>query len=227
MEKIDENKILNIAVLFSGGASAARFLMEKDPFYGKNYRFVFALTNRENASGRFFFDEKEIVCPVASVKRFCMRNDYSGKIKDIPENTRRAYFRHVMNLISHSKIKPDIIMLSGFDLRIVEPLLSQYFIINVHPARLDIKNEDGTPKYTGNDAVTLAINSGETSTASTIHVVEEELDKGKIICISKSIKVLLGTSAEEHQEKMKIKCDGPAYQKALYMICNGKFKLKS
>jgi hypothetical protein len=41
--------------------------------------------------------------------------------------------------------------------------------------------------------------------------------------MSEPLLVEEGVSAKEHQEKMKTACDGPAYQKALEMICSGEF----
>lgn len=213
MEKI---KTLRIVVLFSGGASAAQYLIENDTDYGKNYEFVFALTDKKGASGVSYFEEKEIPCMEAGIKQFSVRNSYSGRVKDMPDNIRRAYFTHLQHIIR--QFKPDLILLSGFMLKIVAPLLGYCPIINVHPADLRIKNEDGTPKYTGDDAVTLAINAGETSTASSIHVVEEKVDEGRIICVSQPLIVESGRTAKEHQELMKTFCDGPAYKRALELI---------
>jgi folate-dependent phosphoribosylglycinamide formyltransferase PurN len=211
-----ETEKLRIVVLFSGGASAAQYLIEKDRWYNKTYEFVFALTDKKDASGVSYFEEKEIPCMEAGIKQFCVRNGYFGKIRDMPDNIRRAYFTHLQHIIR--QFKPDLILLSGFMLKIVAPLLGYCPIINVHPADLRIKNEDGTPKYTGDDAVTLAINAGETSTASTIHVVEEKVDEGKIICVSQPLMVQPEVSVAEHQNRMKIFCDGPAYAEALRLI---------
>lgn len=228
---IKENKIkmkkrkLRIVVLFSSGASAARYLIENDPNYGENYEFVSALTDKRDTSGALYFDEQEIPCVFAGIKQFSVRNSYSGTIKNMPDSIRRAYFTHLLNIIS--KFEPDLILLSGFMLKITRPLLGYYPIINVHPADLRIKNEDGTPKYVGADAVTLAINADETQTASTIHVVEEKVDEGKIICVSQPLMVQSETPVTEHQERMKIFCDGPAYVRALEMICSGEFKFEA
>lgn len=217
-----EQEKLRVVVLFSGGASAAQYLIENDTNYGKNYEFVFALTDKKGASGVSYFEEKEIPCMEAGIKQFSVRNSYSGRVKDMPDNIRRAYFTHLQHIIR--QFKPDLILLSGFMLKIVAPLLGHCPILNVHPADLRIKNQDGTPKYTGDDAVTLAINAGETSTASTIHVVEEKVDEGRIICMSQPLMVQPEVSVTEHQNRMKIFCDGPAYKQALEMIYSGEFK---
>ncbi len=220
--QMEKRKKLRIVVLFSGGASAAQYLIENDPNYSKNYEFVFALTDKKDAHGVSYFEEKEIPCMEVGIKQFNVRNSYFGKVRDIPNDIRRAYFTHIQHIIR--QLEPDLILLSGFMLKIVAPLLGYCPIINVHPADLRIKKEDGTPKYTGGDAVTLAINAGETSTASTIHVVEEKVDEGRIIYVSQPLLVQPEVSVTEHQERMKTFCDGPAYREALAMICSGEFK---
>ncbi|MBU4502489.1 MAG: formyl transferase [Nanoarchaeota archaeon] len=72
-----------------------------------------------------------------------------------------------------------------------KPLIDAYLGINVHPADLSIFDKDGKRKYTGDHAVRDAILSGEKTIASTIHIIEEEVDYGKILMISKPIKVKL------------------------------------
>ncbi len=139
----------------------------------------------------------------------------------MPVKLRKDYFGSLLSIVS--LYQPDIIMLSGFMLSITEPLLNYCPIINVHPADLRITYGNGKPKYTGSNPVAVAINAGERYTASTIHVVEKEVDCGKIICVSEPLYVLKGITPKDHQEKMKMQCDGPAYKKALELITNGSF----
>ncbi len=231
-----KKKPLQIAVFFSGSASSARYLIANDPNYGKEYEFVFALSNKKDASGIQFFKNNNITCEMFNTKNFCTQNGYRGKIKEMPYRIRRDYFTEILG-----KIKPfnlDLILLSGFMLEISAPLLKSLPIINVHPADLRIKETikrskpghynplEGSevPKYTGDDAVTLAIENGEKETRSTIHVVEERVDEGRIICVSDPLPVEQGAYSKTHQEKMKTVCDGPAYTEALRQICTGEFK---
>jgi phosphoribosylglycinamide formyltransferase-1 len=123
----------------------------------------------------------------------------------------------MLNLIK--PFNPDIILLSGFMLEITEPLLGYCPIVNVHPADLTVKGKNGKPKYTGDDAVTMAINDGQKYTASTIHFVEKEVDCGRIICVSDPLIIKEEVDPSEHQEKMKTMCDGPAYREALRILC--------
>ena len=212
-----------IVVFFSGGASSLRYLIENDKNYKKEYEIVVAFTNDKNSSGVKFCDDNNIPCLMLGFKHFQRTSgELCMYIENKEEKIREKYFEEVTKMIS--SFNPDFIILSGFMLRITKPLLGFVPIINVHPADLRIKKSlGGKPKYTGDDAVTDAIQAGETSTASTIHLVEEEVDCGKIICVSDRISVLPGVNPKDHQEKMKSLCDGPAYVKALELITKGEF----
>ncbi len=216
-------KKLKIAVLFSGSASSVRYLIDNDPNYGVTYEFVYGVSNKNNTKGIDFLKEKNIPCEVFNTKEFCIHNGHNGKLSEMPDWVRRRYFTSLRARLNNMAKDIDLILLSGFMLEIVPPLLGHRPIINVHPADLSIQ-ENAKPKYTGDNAVALAINSGEKSTASTIHVVEEVVDHGRIICISEHLPIGQNISIKDHQEKMKFACDGPAYQKAIEMIVSGEFK---
>ncbi|MEI7688621.1 MAG: formyltransferase family protein [Candidatus Nomurabacteria bacterium] len=206
-----------IAVLFSGSASSLRYLFEKDKNYGKSYEVVCCISNKKDTKGEKFCKEKDIPFIGLNTRHFCFDSGFDGKLRDMPIWVRRDYFKEMLDLIK--PFNPDIIILSGFMLEITEPLLGYCPIINVHPADLSIKNEEGKPKYTGDDAVRMAIEAGEKYTASTIHFVEKEVDCGRIIYISDPLLVEVGITPQEHQEKMKTMCDGPAYREALRILC--------
>lgn len=206
-----------IVVLFSGSASSLRYLFEKDKNYGKNYEIVCGISNKKGTRGEKFCKENNILFIEFNTKRFCVDHGYDGLLKDMPKETRVLYFTELLNLIK--PLNPDIILLSGFKLKITEPLLGYCPIINVHPADLTIKGKNQKPKYTGDDAVTMAVKDGQRYTASTIHFVEKEVDCGRIICVSDPLSVEEGINPSDHQEKMKTMCDGPAYKEALRILC--------
>jgi folate-dependent phosphoribosylglycinamide formyltransferase PurN len=64
-----------------------------------------------------------------------------------------------------------------------EPLIKAFLGVNVHPADLSITS-NGKRKYTGDHAVRDAILSGERQLRSTTHIVEPEVDNGRILIIS-------------------------------------------
>jgi len=206
-----------IVLLFSGSASSLRYLFAKDRNYGKTYQVVCAISNKKETEGEKFCKEKSIEFIEFNTKHFCIENGYDGMLKNMSKEIRNWYFTDLLDLIK--PFSPDIILLSGFMLEITEPLLGYCDIINVHPADLSILGSDKKPKYIGDDAVKMAIEAGEKYTASTIHFVEKEVDCGKIIYISDPLPVEENTTPEEHQEKMKTMCDGPAYKEALRILC--------
>jgi phosphoribosylglycinamide formyltransferase 1 len=206
-----------ILVLFSGSASSLRYLFEKDKNYGKNYKIVCGISNKKDTEGAKFCKENNIEFIEFNTKLFAMKNGFNGKMRDMPMWIRNDYFKEMLSIIK--SFHPDIILLSGFMLEITGPLLNYCTIINVHPADLSIKGKDQKPKYTGYDAVRMAIEDGQKYTSSTIHFVEKEVDCGRIICISDPLLVEEGIDPYKHQEKMKTMCDGPAYREALRILC--------
>lgn len=206
-----------IIVLFSGSASSLRFLCKKDKHYGRNYEIVCGISNKKDTKGEQFCKENNIPFIECNTKHFCRDSGFDGKLRDMPLVIRKNYFTEMLTVIK--RYHPDVILLSGFMLEITDPLLGYCPIINVHPADLTIKGQNGKPKYTGDDAVTMALRDGQKYTASTIHFVEKEVDCGRIICVSDPLLVEEGIHPSEHQENMKTKCDGSAYREALRIIC--------
>ncbi|MEK7585705.1 MAG: formyltransferase family protein [Patescibacteria group bacterium] len=218
-------EILKVAVMFSGGASALKYLFDNDSNYHKTYEVVCAITNKKDTNGERFCLKYGIPVHEINTKMFCIGKGYTGPINKMPANIRQDYFTHMYKFL-RKNYSPDLILLSGFMLEITNPLLLFCPIINVHPADLRILDEEtGKPKYRGDNAVTTALHNGEKTTVSTIHVVTNELDCGRIICVSDPINVVPECSPSDHQEKMKIECDGPAYVKALQMITSGEYLL--
>jgi folate-dependent phosphoribosylglycinamide formyltransferase PurN len=209
---------MRVVVLFSGGASALKYLLENDPNLGQNYEIVGAFTDREDASGIELAQRAGIPVEIFSFKKFLEEH----RAERTDPKARQAYFTEVLKRIG--RWHPDILILSGFMLIVTEPLLSafKHRILNVHPADLRVRDERGRRKYVGMDVVARAIRAGEKFTRSTIHLVTEEVDGGPILVVSDPLEVEPGVSPEEHQERMKWACDGPAYQKALELITEGR-----
>lgn len=209
---------MRVAVLFSGGASALKYLLENDPNVGRIYEFVGALTDRPDASGISIAQQAHIPVEILSFREFLRERGASFR----DPKAREAYFTEVVKRLE--KWAPDVLMLSGFMLIVTEPLLGAYRgrILNVHPADLTITDAQGRRKYVGLDAVRRALEAGEKFTRSTVHLVTEEVDGGPILTLSEPLEVVPGISPEEHQERMKWACDGPAYQKALELLAEGR-----
>lgn len=216
-----QGRPMRVAVLFSGGASALKYLLARDPHLDERYSLVGALTDRVGASGIDAARRAGIPVEVLDYRAFVAAR---GTGRADPE-ARRAYFGEVVRRLA--PWRPDVLMLSGFMLVVTEPLLGAYRhrILNVHPADLTVVDAEGRRKYTGMDAVAQAIAAGETHTRSTVHLVTEEVDGGPIVALSEPLKVEPGSSPQEHQERMKWACDGPAYRRALALVAGGRVRV--
>lgn len=206
-------------VMFSGGASALRYLVKHDPNYRKLYKVVGAFTNDSGAAAIPFIREQRIPLSLSDYRAWCAGSGVSPR--DL--TARVGYFSYVRHMVDI--VGADGILLSGFMLIITEPLLSAYQrrIINVHPSALDAA---GTHlKYRGAHAVHDAFANGDQQTASTVHFITAEVDGGPIIVMSPYLTVPPGATPEQHQEAMKWVCDGPAVAMALERIAHGKVRL--
>ncbi len=88
----------------------------------------------------------------------------------------------------------DLVILAGYMKKIGQQILSNYKgrILNIHPALL--------PKFGGKGMYGInvhkaVIEAGETVSGATIHIVDEEYDKGRILAQSE-VPVLAGDSPE-------------------------------
>ena len=90
----------------------------------------------------------------------------------------------------------DVVVLAGFMRILKEPTISAFAdrIVNVHPSLL--------PKFKGSDAVQRAIDAGETETGTTVHLVNAEIDGGKILAQAK-VPILAGDTAEKLHARIK------------------------
>lgn len=205
-------KKLRIAILFTGGGSSGVFLSEKDPNCDKNYEFVCAVSSAEGASGISYFQKIGIPCIVKDWKKF--RTDLSSKEK------RAQYFFGIETILDTYQV--DLVLLAGFMLIIPNSFIDTYHkkIVNVHPADLRILGDDKKPKYRGDNAVVGAFMDGQSEFCSTIHYVDPgDYDCGEIICVSDPYKPGDVNDPVLIQGNMKTLCDGPAYQKALEILC--------
>lgn len=83
-----------------------------------------------------------------------------------------------------------VVVLTGFMRIIKEPLLSEFRdrMVNVHPSLL--------PKFKGRAAWIQALDEGETETGCTVHLVNEELDGGRILA-QEVVPIEIGDTADD------------------------------
>lgn len=208
---------VRIAVLCSGSASSMRFLYEQDDAYGEAYEFVGVLSDVPGAKGLQYAKERDIPSRCLDFAKW-LKQHHVGR-KNIAR--RALYYRMVLQQMWEWEV--EAVILSGWMLLVTDPLLNAYLlkILNVHPALLSIGDGHGGRLLTGLGVVAKAMELG-LPTGSTVHLLTEEADMGPIVTESLPLAYSPGDDPDEHQEKMKFACDGPAFRLALRtMIARG------
>jgi folate-dependent phosphoribosylglycinamide formyltransferase PurN len=114
------------------------------------------------------------------------------------------------------------------------PLVEAFLGINVHPADLSIET-GGRRRFVGAHAVRDAIRAGETALRSTTHLVEAEVDGGRLLAVSPPTAVTIPAGADppdretlrrisaEHQERLKEGGDWVVFPRTLEWLADGRF----
>jgi len=111
--------------------------------------------------------------------------------------------------------------------------------VNVHPADLSIKTQDGRRKYRGISAIRDAILAGEQFLRSSTILTDEGIDTGPILMVSKPIpvkvhipfkelkkdEILIEQVVQEHQERLKKQGDWYIFPRTIELIARGLFSL--
>jgi formyltetrahydrofolate-dependent phosphoribosylglycinamide formyltransferase len=102
--------------------------------------------------------------------------------------------RKVLKLLQEAGA--EVVVLTGFMRILKEPVLSAYAdrIVNVHPSLL--------PAYKGANAVQNVLDEGEIETGCTVHLVNAEIDAGKILAQAK-VPILIGDTPQLLHARIK------------------------
>lgn len=109
----------------------------------------------------------------------------------------------LLDLLARDKV--DMIILAGY-LQKISPELIRAFpdkIINIHPALLPKHGGIGMYGLKPHEAVLAA---GEKITGATVHTVNEEYDKGRIL-LQREVKVLPGDTAKSLQARVMLEAE--------------------
>jgi phosphoribosylglycinamide formyltransferase-1 len=138
-------------------------------------------TNAQRISEYFFNSDKINISLILSNKKdaYVLERAKKMHISSFLFNKKELNDTNIV-IKKLKEYKIDFIVLAGFMIKIPENILKIYAnkIINIHPALL--------PKYGGKGMYGLnvhkaVINAKETETGITIHIVDDNYDKGKII----------------------------------------------
>ena len=102
------------------------------------------------------------------------------------------YYDELISYLRKHEI--DYLFLLGYGHIIRDPFLSLYSdkIVNIHPSIL--------PSFRGKKAIQQAMNYGVKVTGITTHLIDEELDRGKILC-QRCIRIRDGESFDELDQR--------------------------
>ncbi|MCB1111764.1 MAG: hypothetical protein H7A37_09370 [Chlamydiales bacterium] len=168
-----------------------------------------------------------------SFSKFFEENELEDR-KD--PSTREAYDKEVIDLVEECALENDfeidLIVLAGY-MRLVSSAFLKHFqnkVINIHPADLSVIDSEGNRRFTGADAVYLALSEGETRTRSSVILVDEHVDAGPVLVSGPWLRYhekfpVTKDRAKMHQEKQKEHSDWPALNKAIELISTGKLSI--
>ena len=118
----------------------------------------------------------------------------------------------------------DVIAYGGYMSKVSPWLCEQHLGVNVHPADLSILGADGKPVYVGDKAVKAALDAGEKYLRSTTHIVEKDVDLGRILMRSAPMEVERGDSPDDVQGCLKEVGDWVIFPKTLEYLAQGRFE---
>jgi phosphoribosylglycinamide formyltransferase-1 len=129
---------------------------------------------------------------------------------------REAFDREVVTTLREFHV--DLVCLAGF-MRILSPYFIREFpgrILNIHPALL--------PAFPGADAQKLALESGVKISGCTVHIVDEGVDTGPIVCQA-AVPVLDGDTVETLSARI-LKEEHRIYSEAICLLLQDRVRIE-
>lgn len=189
------DKKKRLAVFCSGTGSNFKALFHAIIEHELPAEIVLCLSNRSQCGAVDFAKEYGIETMHLSEKQFSTDDDFA---------------RVMLSALQERQI--DMILLAGYLRKIPDAVIAAYpeKIVNIHPSLLPQFGGHGMYGMRVHEAV---IESGETRSGATVHFVNEEYDKGRII-MQNHVPVLPGDTAETLAERV-LRCEHRLYPAAL------------
>lgn len=190
-----------IAVLLSGRGSNFEAIAESVRAGRiRDAELTIVVSNRESAGGIEKARQRGIEAVVIPSK---------GK-------QREEYDREVVALLKEKKI--DLVCLAGF-MRLLSPYFVQEFrhrILNIHPALL--------PSFPGLEAQKQSLEWGVKFSGCTVHLVDEHLDAGPIIC--QAVVPVEDGDTEEALAARILREEHRIYAEAINIVLSGRYRIE-
>jgi phosphoribosylglycinamide formyltransferase-1 len=129
---------------------------------------------------------------------------------------REAFDREVAAVLKEFQV--DLVCLAGF-MRILTPYFVREFpqrILNIHPALL--------PAFPGEDAQRQALEHGVKFTGCTVHIVDEGMDSGPIVC--QAVVPVEDNDTAETLAARILKEEHRIYSEAICLLLEGKLRFE-
>jgi phosphoribosylglycinamide formyltransferase-1 len=192
----------NVVILISGRGSNMEAIVQACASEGWPARIAAVISNRPDAAGLRFAQERGIATAVVDHKAFPDRESFDAELAR-----------------SIDAFQPDALVLAGF-MRILTPGFVQRYegrLVNVHPSLL--------PAFTGLHTHRRAIESGCKLAGATVHFVTAELDHGPIIAQA-MVPVLPGDTEEALSNRVLAR-EHVMYPRAVRWLVEGALRVEN
>ena len=193
----------------SGQGSNVDVILKNAKRY-KNLNFVTICTDRKDSNAKSLSQQY-------GLEYFCLE----GKCDSL--KNREIYFQQLADYLRNLKI--DTLIYAGFMKICPAFFLEEFPGINIHPSDLTIRDPSGKPRYVGIHPIESALKAGETYLASTVHVVESNVDCGVPIAVSKHLPLQQDKNIEFLHAQLKVRCEHHLYPLFLELMAQGLLKV--
>ncbi len=200
-------KEARIAILMSGKGSNAKNILAHRHWY-PNLNFFAIVSDNLGSNAEKLGQEygiKTIVC--------------TGSVRT--EELRKIFFAKLGEELK--KLNIEYVIYAGFMKIATKDFVYQFPGINMHPSDLTRVDDDRIPLYRGMDALTNAVSAGEPYVASTLYVVDDTIDAGLPLAVSRHMKILSKDKEDPVQlhEKLKQKGEHHLFPRVLTLLARG------
>jgi len=190
-------KKLRIVVLISGRGSNFRAIAEAAH---PNVEIAAVISNRPDAAGLVYAEEKGITAEVVDHKQYKSRESFDQVLQQRID----AY-------------EADLVVLAGFMRILSAPFIVHYQgrLLNIHPSLL--------PKYKGLHTHRRALEAGDKEHGVSVHFVTEDLDAGPVVAQAR-IKINAEDNEESLAQRLLVE-EHHLYPKVVHWIAEQRVKL--
>lgn len=219
---------MRVAALMSGTGSNLRRILEfqqQNPSLLKVVMIFTDTADGEVCKAKEIASEYSVPYYCNDIREYYEKRGHSDR-KDM--KIREEYDAGTAKLLKMHKA--DVVALCGYMSIVTGQIIGSFLTLNLHPADLRIM-ENSKRKYAGcmgADCIKKAMLNGETEVRSTVHLVSGEVDGGKILAVSKPVKIDMvektdiNEAAHYYHESLKEQGDWKIYPATLKMLAEGR-----